>query len=128
MRMLIPTVLTVLTFAAADRAAAFPYTSPYGGGQVPNLNGTWFMNGDPGKPTRVIQPRPDGNAMFVNENGSQAWGMVQGRSVWIPEWNDGFQQGLQGVLQGDKIVWPNGTFWSRNPRGPGGPVGPGWRW
>jgi hypothetical protein len=123
MKMLIPTVLTVLTFAAADHASAFPYVGP--GGQVPNLNGNWFMNGDPNKPTQIIQRRPDGNAMFVNENGSQAWGMVQGRSVWIPEWNDGYQQGLQGVLQGNRIVWPNGTFWSRTPLGPGGP---GWRW
>jgi hypothetical protein len=123
MKMLIPTVLTVLTFAAADRAAAFPYPPT---AQVPNINGTWFMNGDPNKPTRIIQRQPDGNALFVNENGSEAWGMIRGNNLWIPAWENG--RGQQGFVRGDRILWPGGSFWSRQPLGPGGPGWPGWNW
>ncbi len=90
---------------------------------VPNLAGRWFMNGDPNQPTQIVQPRPDGPALFINEHGSQAPGQIQGDRVWIPSWSDGRRVGLVGFLRGDRIVWPNGTFWSRNPQGP---VWPRW--
>lgn len=83
--------------------------------RVPNLDGIWYMNGDPGKPTRIVQWRLDGRAMFVNEKGSQAWGSVSADSVWIPEWSDGFQQGLTGAIRGNQIIWPDRNFWSRTP-------------
>jgi len=86
--------------------------------QVPNLNGTWFLSGDPGRPARIIQWRLDGRAVFINEKGSQAWGTIQGDTVWIPDWSDGFRPGLMGTLRGDRIIWPDGNFWSRTPAVP----------
>jgi hypothetical protein len=59
----------------------------------------------------VVQRRLDGRALFINENGSQAWGTVQGDRVFIPDWNDG--RGQRGWVRGDRIVWPDGNFWER---------------
>lgn len=53
----------------------------------------------------------DGNALFTNEHGSSAWGTVSGDRVFIPEWNEG--RGERGVIRGNRIVWPNGTYWAR---------------
>lgn len=84
--------------------------------QVPDLDGYWYLTGDPAKPAQIIQRRLDGRALFINEQGSQAWGSVQGDTVYIPDWTDGFRQGLVGTIRGDRIIWPDGNFWSRNPR------------
>jgi hypothetical protein len=73
------------------------------------------MSGDPNKPAE-IQQRANGYALFINEHGSQAWGSIDRGTVWIPEWSSEGSQGLFGVVRGDRIVWPNGSFWSRNPR------------
>lgn len=80
---------------------------------VPNLNGQWFLNGDPNKPCEIIQYPPGRRAEFVNENGSRAWGTIHGDYVYIPDWTDGVSQGLEGRLRGGRIVWPTGSFWSR---------------
>ena len=94
-----------------------PYAAPYGG--VPaaaNLNGIWYMNGEQDKPTRIVQYGPT-RALFINEHGTQAWGSVQGNRVWIPDWTWGegwaTHQGLWGTYTGDRLVWPDGSFWSR---------------
>lgn len=102
---------------------AFYPPQPVSTAYVPNLNGTWFLSGDPGKPARIVQWRFDGRALFVNEKGSQAWGTIQGDTVWIPDWSDGYRQGLLGTLRRDRIIWPDGNFWSRTPAGPGP-----WNW
>jgi hypothetical protein len=81
--------------------------------RIPDLNGTWYMNGDEDSPCEIIQPRPDGRAVFINENGSRARGFVRRDHVWIPKWTDGRRRGLRGRIRGDRIVWPNGTYWSR---------------
>ena len=83
----------------------------------PYLMGTWYLNGDPTKPAQISQQRPNGRTLFTNENGTSAWGTVQGDHIWIPSWSDGRRLGLEGILQNDRIVWPNGTFWSRMPEG-----------
>ncbi len=80
---------------------------------VPNLNGTWYNQGDPGQPTEIRQRGPDGTAIFINENGSRARGEIRGNRVFIPDWSDGHgSQGLEGVIRGDRIIWPDG-YWSR---------------
>ncbi len=80
---------------------------------VPNLNGPWYANGDPNRPCFIDQ-RPDGRAWFTNENGSRARGVVRGNQVWIPDWTPGHGiQGLQGAIHRDRIVWPDGNYWSR---------------
>jgi hypothetical protein len=80
---------------------------------IPNLNGQWFLNGDPNKPCQINQYPPGRRAEFINENGSRAWGRVSDDHVFIPDWTDGTSQGLEGRIRGDRIVWPTGTYWSR---------------
>jgi hypothetical protein len=82
-----------------------------------DLSGTWFMHGDPDKPTYIEQRGPN-EALFTNEKGDRAWGSIEGDRVWIPDWSDGRRRGLEGVLRPGRIVWPNGTYWSRRPEGP----------
>ncbi len=85
-----------------------------------DLGGTWYMNGEPDQPCRIVQRAPDGTAEFINEHGSRAWGTVRGDRVWIPSWSDGFgNRGLRGRVRGDRIVWPDGGYWSREPQWPG---------
>lgn len=81
---------------------------------TPFIHGRWFMNGDPTKPCEI---RQDGNrALFINEFGSRARGTVRGSYVLIPDWSDGQgSDGLIGRVRGNRIVWPNGSFWSRLP-------------
>lgn len=115
MKKAIPIALLALTLVALQPAAAQwrRPTPPL----PPGLSGTWFMHGDPNLPTEIIQ-QPDGTALFINEHGSEAWGEIQGDTVWIPAWSDGWRRGLVGVIRGQRIVWPNGTYWSRWPEGP----------
>jgi hypothetical protein len=85
---------------------------------VPDLRGTWFLNGDRNKPCQIVQYLPGRRAEFTNENGSTAWGTIRGDRVFIPDWSDGISNGLEGRVRGDRIVWPNGTFWARRPPPP----------
>lgn len=105
--------LVLLMFAAPLHAQRW---QPPGRGQpgLPSLAGVWYPNGNPDRPCQIVQPRPDGRALFINDQGSQAWAFVAPDHVWIPDWTDGVQQGLYGRIQGDRIIWPNGTYWSRN--------------
>jgi hypothetical protein len=105
--------LALVLFLFTAPAWAGPWDNDGPRARVPYIGGNWYMNGDWNAPCEIIQERRDGRAEFVNENGSHARGTVRGDRVWIPEWNDGRQQGLVGVIRGDRIVWPNGTFWSR---------------
>ena len=89
-------------------AQAIPFPNP-----VPNINGVWYMNGDPYLPCEIVQRQRDGRVLFTNEHGSAAWGTVTGNRVWIPDWSDGKRRGLAGRIRGDRIIWPNGTFWAR---------------
>lgn len=82
---------------------------------APHISGVWYMHCDPNLPCEIIQHGSGHRATFVNEHGSSAWGSVRGDQVWIPAWSDGRSQGLVGVIRGDRIIWPNGTFWSRRP-------------
>src|SRR5947209_20569285 len=112
MKRMIPILVAVVVLAGLAAAEAQPF--PGGRGGVPNIAGEWYMNGNPNAPCQIMQWRPDGRAMFVNENGSRAWGTIRGNSVFIPDWDDGMGSGgLRGRIRGNRIVWPNGSFWSR---------------
>lgn len=103
----------VLLVLAVDTAWAQRRTLPPGARPVPYITGVWYMNGDPNLPCEIRQ-RDDGReAMFINEHGSETMGVVRPDHVWIPDWGDGRSQGLMGRIRGTRIVWPNGTFWSR---------------
>jgi hypothetical protein len=83
-------------------------------GRIPDLAGIWYMNGHEDAPCEIVQRRPDGRALFINERGSEAWGTVRGDRVFIPDWTDGEgSQGLRGRIRGDRIIWPNGSYWCR---------------
>jgi hypothetical protein len=111
MRGILPLGLLMLVFAVPAEAQ-LPIDR--GWDRVPYLNGAWFGNGDERVPCVIIQRAPDGRALFINDQGSQAWGVIQGDRVWIPDWTDGMgSRGLVGRIWGDRIIWPNGSFWSR---------------
>jgi hypothetical protein len=79
-----------------------------------DLNGTWYMSGNEDQPCRIIQSRRSSRVLFINEQGSRARGTVQGDRVFIPDWTDGNgSTGLWGTIRGQRIVWPNGSYWSR---------------
>jgi hypothetical protein len=61
----------------------------------------------------IIQRGPDGRAAFVNEHGDRAAGTVRGDQAQAPEWNGGRGQGLADRARGNRITWPDGTYWSR---------------
>jgi hypothetical protein len=107
MRKTIRITLLLLAFAVPAWAAGDR------GRGVPEIGGTWFMNGDENLPCQIIQRRQDGQAEFVNEHGDRAWGTVRRDRVYIPEWTDGRSRGLVGRLRGNRIVWPDGNYWSR---------------
>ena len=79
---------------------------------VPNLDGVWYLTGNPLAQCQVQQRWPSNQAMFINEHGSWAPGTIIGNQVWIPTWGEN-GQGLMGRIEGDRIVWPDGNFWSR---------------
>ena len=111
MLMIVPTLLLL-----AIPAAAQPWRDDDRRDLVPNLNGTWYMNGDEDLPC-YIEMRPGGRVLLTNENGSAAWGEVHGSRVWIPDWSPGEGiQGLEGRIRGDRIIGPDGHFWSRYAR------------
>jgi hypothetical protein len=118
MKRIIPIALLALAFAVPGFAQAQRYW-PWGDRPprerrlVPRIGGTWYMNGDDDAPCQIIQRGSGRHALFINENGSRARGTVRGGRVFIPDWSDGESQGLVGRIRGNRIIWPNGTFWSR---------------
>ncbi len=80
---------------------------------VPNISGVWYMRGDPDLPCQILQRQLDGRALFINENGSSAWGTVHRNVVSIPDWSDGSRQGLVGRIRGNRIIWTDNSFWAR---------------
>ncbi len=81
--------------------------------RVPNLNGYWYLKGDPNARCEIRQEWGGRDAQFINEHGSAAWGTIRDNEVWIPDWSDGVHQGLLGTVVGDRILWPGGSYWSR---------------
>ncbi len=113
MLMILPPLLLLV---AAAPAAAQRSVDDGGRDRVPDLDGTWYMNGNVDLPCSIRQ-RPNGRALFTNENGDSARGEVRSDRVWIPDWSPGDGvQGLEGRIRGDRIVWPDGHYWSRRPR------------
>jgi hypothetical protein len=108
--------LALLLMAFAVPVGARPrYPGGPGWDRPPDLSGTWFLKGRRDAPCEIDQRGPD-EALFINENGSEAWGSIRGDRVWIPDWSDGFgSYGLEGRIRGDRIIWPDGSFWSRRP-------------
>jgi hypothetical protein len=93
-----------------------PPSSWFPKSQVPTpaqspVDGVWFFRGNPFQPCYIQSVyTPFGvRLIFTNEMGSRATGglSANGRQVYVNEW------GLTGRVRRDRIVWPNGDFWSR---------------
>jgi hypothetical protein len=117
MRRVLPLTLSAIPMAALLLALAVPVQAQprdYGPGsdRVPNLNGVWYNRANDGR-CEIVQRRPDGRAMFINEKGDRAWGEVRPDRVFVPDWSDGYDRGLEGRIRGDRIVWPDGNYWYR---------------
>jgi hypothetical protein len=78
----------------------------YNGSQ---LQGRWYMNGDPNKPTEINADRRGLEAR--NENGHTSRLEVDRKgNIRALDWH-----GIRGDLRGNRIQWDNGTTWTRRP-------------
>ncbi len=75
-----------------------------------NIAGTWYREGDRGKPASVSGS--GANLLFVNEFGQSARGHVSGPNTVVA---DDWEGGLVGVITdgGHTIAWANNTNWRR---------------
>ena len=73
------------------------------------LEGTWYLNGDPSMRTEINASRR--GLIARNENG-QTTRLEISRSgdVYARDW-----QGLHGDVRRGRIEWGNGTTWTREP-------------
>jgi hypothetical protein len=82
-----------------------------GGYQTPNLNGSWYPNGNRSLQCSIQQRR--GNLTLQNESGDRATGSFNGKWGVRTNW-----QGtrITGTISkdGTRIDWSNGTYWIRD--------------
>jgi len=73
------------------------------------LQGRWYMNGDPNKPTEIHM---NGRRLeATNENGQTTRLERDGRGdIRASDW-----QGVRGDVRGNRIEWSNGSTWTRRP-------------
>ena len=76
---------------------------------VRHLEGRWYLNGDPNKPTNIHM---DGRRLeATNENGRKSRLEMDRRGdIRASDW-----QGVRGDVKGNRIEWSNGTTWTRQP-------------
>jgi hypothetical protein len=73
------------------------------------LQGRWYMNGDPNRPTEISLDEKRLEAR--NENGQTSrLDIDRDGNIRASDW-----QGLRGDVRGDRIQWDNGTTWTRRP-------------
>jgi hypothetical protein len=80
----------------------------YGKEDRSRLEGTWYLNGERDKPCEIVSTR--GGFEARNERGDSS-PLVYDRdgSIRARDW----EGGLRGEVRGDRIVWGNGTTWTR---------------
>lgn len=76
---------------------------------VRHLQGRWYLNGDPNKPTDIHM---NGRRLeATNEKGrTSRLEMDRRGDIRASDW-----QGLRGDVKGNRIEWANGTTWTRRP-------------
>lgn len=81
-----------------------------GGWHKPNLQGTWYRDGNRSYACSINQR--GNNLTFTNEQGVTAHGKFLGNKNVTANWNG---QTINGTLvkNGGRINWDNGTMWSR---------------
>ena len=81
-----------------------------GGGRRPNLDGTWYRDGDRSMRCSIRQKK--GNLNLKNESGQTAIGSFDGNRRIVTNWSG--QQIVGSISEdGNTINWDNGTSWSR---------------
>jgi hypothetical protein len=80
------------------------------GHRYPNIDGTWYRNGDRSKACYIRQRGR--NLRLTNESGATAAGSFDDRRHVTTNWS-GTTIGGSLVSQGDRINWDNGTYWTR---------------
>jgi len=80
------------------------------GGRRPNLDGTWYRDGDHSQACSIRQKK--GTLRLKNESGETATGSFDGPRRIMTNWADG-QIGGTISSDGNTIHWDNGTSWSR---------------
>jgi hypothetical protein len=94
-----------------------------------SLIGTWYVGGDKEKPCWIAATE---NALFIISDSKFAArvGLCADGSLFVPGWPAGYSEGFapydsarvsapyigsRGEVIKDKILWSNGTWWSRKP-------------
>ena len=72
-----------------------------------HLQGRWYLNGDPNKPTTITV---NGRRLeATNENGNTSrLEMDRFGNIRASDW-----RGIRGSVKGNRIQWDNGTTWTR---------------
>lgn len=83
---------------------------PSGGGRRPNLDGTWYRDGNHSQACSIRQKK--GNLRLKNESGQTATGSFNDSRHITTNWPEG-QIGGTISPDGNTISWENGTSWSR---------------
>ena len=74
------------------------------------LEGTWYLNGERSRRTEINASRR--GLVARNENGQTTrLEISRNGDVYARDW----QSGLRGDVRRDRIVWENGTTWTREP-------------
>jgi hypothetical protein len=76
-----------------------------------HLEGTWYLNGERDKHTEIVSTR-DGLEARNETGGTSRLEYDRFGSVRALDW----EGGLRGDIRGDRILWANGTTWTRVPR------------
>jgi hypothetical protein len=81
-----------------------------GGGRRPDLDGTWYRDGDRSMRCSIRQKK--GKLSLKNESGQTATGSFDGNRRIVTNWSG--QQIVGSISEdGNTIDWDNGTSWSR---------------
>jgi parallel beta-helix repeat protein len=79
------------------------------GQTVPNIAGTWFING-----TQTTQIQQNGSTLtFINENGQSSPGLFQSPTQVVATGWGNLTGTLVSIDDGTRINWSNGTAWSQ---------------
>jgi len=85
------------------------WTDRWNDNDVRHLQGRWYLNGDPNKPTDI---HLNGRRLeATNENGRKSRLEMDRRGdIRASDW-----QGVRGDVKGNRIEWSNGSTWTRRP-------------
>jgi hypothetical protein len=79
-----------------------------------SLLGTWYYGGDPNQPCYITSTD---NVIFTITQDLRAARIVCHSSGYFQA--DDYEPGLRVEVSGDKLLWSNGTWWSRRARSAG---------